>query len=214
MDDNVTVDDIELAKLVLSDCGCSTEHAALLDRVAARIGKHADHIRAQLAEITKERDEEEAIRERCANLLAETAVALKGPEKALHRHGWQDLPEVAVNLTARLSESEQRELEAAAQVALLRDFVVGVAEGAFRPEIRNAAYIRLSDVGTPPQAMAALRAMHLEEAAKACEAYDERIEGMRDSEYQAELAGRQAGAMRCAAAIRRLAQGEGKEGEA
>ena len=51
-------------------------------------------------------------------------------------------------------------------------------------------------------------ALVIEECAKVCEAYDERIETMRDSEYQAELAGRQAGAMRCAAAIRELKEPE------
>ena len=46
--------------------------------------------------------ESDHIRDRCAHLLAETAVALKGPEKALHRHGWQDLPEVAAKQSAAL----------------------------------------------------------------------------------------------------------------
>lgn len=41
-------------------------------------------------------------------------------------------------------------------------------------------------------------------AENACKAYDEKIETMRDNEYQAELAGRQAGAARCASAIRAL----------
>lgn len=41
-------------------------------------------------------------------------------------------------------------------------------------------------------------------AENACKAYDEKIETMRDNEYQAELAGRQAGAARCASAIRDL----------
>ena len=41
-----------------------------------------------------------------------------------------------------------------------------------------------------------------EACAKACESYEEHIETFRDSEYQAELAGRQAGAARCAVAIR------------
>lgn len=44
----------------------------------------------------------------------------------------------------------------------------------------------------------------LEAAAEVCEQYETRLEEMRDSEYQAELAGRQMGAVRCAAAIRAL----------
>lgn len=43
-----------------------------------------------------------------------------------------------------------------------------------------------------------------ERCVEACNEYDNRIEAMRDCEYQAELAGRQAGAMRSAAAIRAL----------
>ena len=52
--------------------------------------------------LTDDLEESDAIRDRCAHLLAETAVALKGPEKALHRHGWQDLPEVAAKQSAAL----------------------------------------------------------------------------------------------------------------
>lgn len=43
-----------------------------------------------------------------------------------------------------------------------------------------------------------------ERCVEACHEYDNRIEAMRDCEYQAELAGRQAGAMRSATAIRAL----------
>ena len=51
--------------------------------------------------------EEAHIRDRMAQLLAETAVALKGPEKALHRHGWQDLPEVAAKQAAALKLAKE-----------------------------------------------------------------------------------------------------------
>ena len=59
------------------------------------------------------------------------------------------------------------------------------------------------------EAMAFARAEALEEAAKVCDAYIDRLHEMRDNdkslpEYQPELAGRQAGAGRCAAAIRGL----------
>lgn len=52
----------------------------------------------------EEIQEADHVRERCADLLACTAVALKGPEKALHRHGWQDLPEAANALAADRGE--------------------------------------------------------------------------------------------------------------
>jgi len=56
----------------------------------------------RIKELTDDIAEEEHIRDRMSQLLAETAVALKGPEKALHRHGWQDLPEVAAKQSAAL----------------------------------------------------------------------------------------------------------------
>ena len=56
----------------------------------------------RIKELESDADEEAHIRDRMAKLLAETAVALKGPEKALHRHGWQDLPDVAAKQSAAL----------------------------------------------------------------------------------------------------------------
>ena len=59
-------------------------------------------IRYEVRRLHDDLEESDAIRDRCAHLLAETAVALKGPEKALHRHGWQDIPEVAARQSAAL----------------------------------------------------------------------------------------------------------------
>ena len=56
----------------------------------------------EVAQMKSDLDEEAHIRDRMAQLLAETAVVLKGPEKALHRHGWQDLPDVAAKQSAAL----------------------------------------------------------------------------------------------------------------
>lgn len=47
----------------------------------------------------------------------------------------------------------------------------------------------------------------IERCAEVCEEYVDRIEAKRDEEYQAEYAGRQAGATRCASAIRALKEG-------
>ena len=57
----------------------------------------------EVAQMKSDLDEEAHIRDRMAQLLAETAVVLKGPEKALHRHGWQDLPDVAAKQSAALN---------------------------------------------------------------------------------------------------------------
>ena len=56
----------------------------------------------KIAALEDQLAEEEHIRERMAHLLAETAVALKGPEEARKRHGWQDLPEAAASLRAEV----------------------------------------------------------------------------------------------------------------
>ena len=76
------------------------------NELGARIGREINIENKQKAERIKELEyeleESDAIRDRCAHLLAETAAALKGPEKALLRHGWQDLPEVAAKQSAAL----------------------------------------------------------------------------------------------------------------
>ena len=71
------------------------------EREAALLGK-MERQAERIKELEADVDEEAHIRDRMAKLLAETAVALKGPEKALHRHGWQDLPEVAAKQSAAL----------------------------------------------------------------------------------------------------------------
>ena len=60
---------------------------------------------------------------------------------------------------------------------------------------------KITDKQIAQQIEAAVQAER-EACAQVCEAYIDHIEDMRDEKYQAELAGRQAGAMRCANAIR------------
>ena len=54
-------DAIEVAKIVLCDCGCSTEHEMLLQRVAKRLGRMLDSAvaagRDECAKVEKQRDE-------------------------------------------------------------------------------------------------------------------------------------------------------------
>lgn len=57
----------------------------------------------RLHRLQSDLEESDAVRDKCARLLAETAVALKGPEAALHRHGWHDLPEVAAIMRAEVT---------------------------------------------------------------------------------------------------------------
>jgi hypothetical protein len=71
------------------------------EREAALLGQ-IERQSERIKELESDVDEEAHIQDRMAKLLAETAVALKGPEKALHRHGWQDLPDVAAKQSAAL----------------------------------------------------------------------------------------------------------------
>lgn len=68
-----------------------------------------------------ERDaESDALRTRLANLLTDTANALKGDPGPLRAHDWSDLPRVAAELRAELMAAERRGAEA---LAVLRELV-------------------------------------------------------------------------------------------
>lgn len=60
------------------------------------MGDHAGELERELAE-------SDAVREKLADILSRTAIALKGPEEPLHRHGWDDLPLLA-GLAKELAE--------------------------------------------------------------------------------------------------------------
>ena len=64
-----------------------------------------EELQAKCAELDESAKEDEYVRERMATLLSETAVALKGPEAALHRHGWQDLPQEVLKLQVELQQA-------------------------------------------------------------------------------------------------------------
>lgn len=67
----------------------AAQRAGLFSRAAAEI----ENLRSDL-------DENAALRERMADLLRRTAVALRGPEPPLTRWGWHDLPERAAAAVA------------------------------------------------------------------------------------------------------------------
>ena len=69
---------------------------------------------AEVAELKAEVEEESAIRERLAKLLAETAIALKGEEQALTKHSWHDLGWCAAEVVHERDKLRN-------QVTLLRD---------------------------------------------------------------------------------------------
>jgi hypothetical protein len=142
-------------------------------------------------------------------------------------------------LTARLSESEQRELEAVSIVAALpktaldiRAFIgsyfnslkygrpdeVSCDEDVYVVSVHDllSAFSELLEFH--PQAIPSLRQQHMEEAAKACDAIQRKHEDAAkredDVEERAFREGEACGAEDCGEAIRRLAQGEGNTASA
>lgn len=65
----------------------------LRERIEAK--SEIDSLRARVAELEAERTDDDALRERMADILKRTAVALRGPEPPLTAWSWHDLPERA-----------------------------------------------------------------------------------------------------------------------
>ena len=57
-------------------------------------------------EMIESAEEDRALCDKLAGILARTANVLKGEPKPLHRHSWHDLPEVAQRLITTMEESE------------------------------------------------------------------------------------------------------------
>ena len=57
-------------------------------------------------EMIESAEEERALCDKLAGILARTANVLKGEPKPLHRHSWHDLPNVAQRLVAALEKSK------------------------------------------------------------------------------------------------------------
>ena len=71
---------------------------------------------AEVAELKAEVEEESALRERLAKLLAKTAIALKGEEAALTKHSWHDLGWCAAEVVYERDKLRN-------QVTAMRDFI-------------------------------------------------------------------------------------------
>lgn len=80
----------------------AAQRAGLFARAAAEI----EDLRRDLAE-------NEALRERMADLLSRTAVALRGPEPPLTRWSWNDLPERAAAAIAAIDVMQRAAFMAA-----------------------------------------------------------------------------------------------------
>lgn len=92
-----------------------------------------NELRRQRDELLADVKESDAVRDRLAKLLSETAIALKGEEEALQRHSWHDLPVVALAAMLEITIlKQQREellsaLERLSFAAECRDNTVGDA---------------------------------------------------------------------------------------
>ena len=69
---------------------------------AAEIWAEIERLRAENDTLREAKTENEALRERMAELLTGVAVALRGPEPPLTRWSWHDLPERAAAAVAAI----------------------------------------------------------------------------------------------------------------
>lgn len=92
-----------------------------------------------IAELREDLEESDAVRDRCAHLLAETAVALKGPEEPLHRHGWQDMAEVAAKLRTEHAQQAERIRELESERRRVYAFLDSTCEAGFADEVFRPA---------------------------------------------------------------------------
>jgi hypothetical protein len=72
----------------------------------ARAADEVQHLREEVAEL-------DALRNRLADLLTRTAVALRGPEPPLTRWGWHDVPERAAAAVAAIDVMQRAAFMAA-----------------------------------------------------------------------------------------------------
>jgi len=75
---------------------------ACLNQWTSPVQEAAITLAAGVRRLQSELEESDAVHDKCARLLAETAAALKGPEAALSRHSWHDLPEIAATMRAEV----------------------------------------------------------------------------------------------------------------
>ena len=68
-------------------------------------------LRATLARVEQERDEDDRLRTRMADLLTRTANALKGQPEPLHLHDWSELPIIAASVAMERDEAMQNARE-------------------------------------------------------------------------------------------------------
>jgi hypothetical protein len=89
---------LELAAQLDAEIVRTVEVDMLYHQAAAELRRMHDRIK----DLECDAAENEALRERMADILRRTAVALRGPEPPLTRWGWHDLPERAAAAIAAI----------------------------------------------------------------------------------------------------------------
>lgn len=72
------------------------------NRITSELTPEIERLRAENDTLREAKTENEALRERMAELLTGVAVALRGPEPPLTRWSWHDLPERAAAAVAAI----------------------------------------------------------------------------------------------------------------
>lgn len=89
-----------LAELGEFDCCASDSRVPTLTNVVRLVSPESQAAPQPVAQ-DDSREEDAYVIERLSHLLAEIAIILKGPELPLHRHGYQDLPDLVRALKAQ-----------------------------------------------------------------------------------------------------------------
>ncbi len=118
------------------------DHARAIERELAEARAECDRrlsgtlataLRGDIRRLTGELAESDEVRDKLADLLRRTAVALKGPEKPLQGHDWSDLP-VLAGLARELAEQSMAKLAEAHSPETLRK-IPAVAELRFERDL-------------------------------------------------------------------------------
>ncbi|MCC6972114.1 MAG: hypothetical protein IT434_18020, partial [Phycisphaerales bacterium] len=77
------------------------------DRNGYALRQRAESAEAELAKLRTAANDDDALRERMANILTRTAAALKGEPGPLTLHDWSGLPEIAERAASDLAKLRQ-----------------------------------------------------------------------------------------------------------
>ena len=156
-EENLAIADGEINRLrqhlKMYEAECSSLRAAGFEN-AQDLYTSYEGLRQQLATLTEQRDqlladekESEAVRDRLAKLLSETAIALKGEEEALTRHSWHDLPVLALAAKVEAELMKQQRDTAVEALESAKDSLWHFGcDRAAREEEKTLAAIQSSEV--------------------------------------------------------------------